>query len=195
MPDLSLDRLSSADPRLKSLESLYHASFPDYEAKPFEMIIDGTENGLMDSYVLMISQEDKKVPAALAFVILGKKITLLDYLAVDPAYQSYGLGSYILSKLSEVYEKPLVVEIESTEEKETEAEEQLQRERRKQFYLKNGFLDSGVRISLFGVNMELLSSRLRIDYDDYADTIFAYLNHYSVNAEDNVFCLSKNGED
>ncbi len=191
MPDLSLEKLTSTVPRLKDLESLYHASFPAYEAKPFEMIIDGTENALMDSYVLMIEQEGRKLPAALAFVILGKKITLLDYLAVDPAYQSYGLGSFILDGLSEIYDKPLVVEIESTKEDGTEKEEQIQRERRKQFYLKNGFLDNKILISLFGVNMELLSSGAHIDYEDYAQAIFTYLEHYGISAKDNVICLSR----
>lgn len=182
-----LEKLEADQTELKSLEPLYTASFPDYEAKPFEMILDGVRSHRMEAYVLKTQQNES---AALAFVILGRKAVLLDYLAVDPAFQSHGFGSRILDQLSELYDAPLIVEIESTYENVDDEEKNL-RIRRKNFYLRNGFYDDEEKIRLFGVDMELMSTRSKLSFEDYFEILDEYLNAYHISGRRHVLSLNE----
>ena len=65
-----------------------------------------------------------------------------------------GYGTEALLLLRELYsDRQFFLEIEEPEEK---ALNQADRLRRKKFYLQNGMEETGIRIVLFGVDMELL---------------------------------------
>lgn len=189
---ISIEKLQAQDPQLRGLEKLYHASFPDYEAKPFEMIVNGVKEGRMDSYILKAAKEKETElkPAGLAFLIKGKDIMLLDYLAINPDFQSGGLGSRMIKELSSIYDQPLIIEIESTN-LDIKPEDQDQRERRKSFYIRNGFFDCNQEIELFGVQMELMSTHRPIAYPEYFDLLDQYLQGYQISASDNICFLSQ----
>ena len=90
---------------------------------------------------------------------------MLDYFAVVPGQRSGGFGSALLRKLKELYPgKGLFVEIESVYEDVDNLEE---RQRRKQFYLKNGMRQMNVMASVFEVKMELLCSDCEVDFAGY----------------------------
>lgn len=146
--------------QMKELKHLYKESFPDAERKPFGMILKGMKQGSMQCFVLLYEGE----LAGLAFVILGKTAHVLDYLAIDPQMQGKSLGSIILKQLSEIYDKPLVVEIESTIGLEDKNSQPV---RRKQFYERNDFLSANQEIEFFGVEMELMSTKRQVLFDEY----------------------------
>lgn len=152
---------------MDALVSLYNASFPDSERKPFEMILNGIDQGRMEGFAV----EQNGRLAGLSFVILGDKLNVLDYLAVDPSLHSKGIGTRILSFLNRRYDKPVVVEIESTADSEEE-----DAARRKAFYLRNGFNEDDIQFDLFGVPMELLSSKENPDFETYYDAMEAYFD-------------------
>ena len=60
----------------------------------------------------------------------------------------------------------LILEIESVNESSDNAE---QRQRRKRFYLSNGFCSLDWEASLFGIRMEVLTYGVQIDFDSYHD--------------------------
>lgn len=152
---------------LDQLRHLYDISFPDYERKPFEMVLKGIDQRSMEGYVLSVEGQ----VTGLAFVILGDSAVVLDYLAVDPHWQNHHLGTEILDALQKIYQKPIIVEIESTY---TDADPQKQR--RKSFYLRNGFLDTENPILLFDVEMELLSTLRPVSFAEYEHIMQNYFH-------------------
>lgn len=156
--------------QLKNIEHLYMKEFPKEERKPFELMLDKAEGGIME--ILAINSDDGEF-CGLAITITGKEWVLLDYLAIEPELQGNNIGSAVLDLLNRRYEgKGIVIEIERTD---VECANLSQRVRRKQFYLKNGMKEIGIHVILFGVEMELLTNGKRINSDEYYkiyETIF-----------------------
>lgn len=151
---------------MEDILRLYHDSFPDAERKPFSMIEEGVENGQMEAW---IAQSGKRL-AALAFVILGSPLHVLDYLAVHPDMRGQNVGSQVLHWLDEQYDsQPIVVEIETTK-----GSEDQDVHRRKAFYLRNGFYDCGCDFDLFGVRMEMLSTDRPVNFREYYSVMKEY---------------------
>lgn len=140
---------------------LYRQAFPRYERKPFSMIISMQKKGKTDVWYFEKNNEF----VGLAITINSDDIILLDYLAIVKDKRSQGIGSQILRKLLAHYgTKGLLIEIESVYKN---AKNLSERQRRKQFYLKNGFLCMNVMVNLFGVEMELLGANCQVTYEDY----------------------------
>lgn len=165
-PQLTVRPLQKQDPLMEDILRLYHDSFPDAERKPFSMIEEGVENGQMEAW---IAQSGKRL-AALAFVILGSPLHVLDYLAVHPDMRGQNVGSQVLHWLDEQYDsQPIVVEIETTK-----GSEDQDVHRRKAFYLRNGFYDCGCDFDLFGVRMEMLSTDRPVNFREYYSVMKEY---------------------
>ena len=76
-----------------------------------------------------------------------------------------------MEMLKKRYEdKRFLLEIETPDEK---ASNQIQRVRRKNFYLRGGMQETGIRISLCGVPMELMSDGKDVSFEEYHD-IYKY---------------------
>lgn len=151
------------------LYRLYMSSFPSSERKPFGVIVDMHRQGKTDLWCLMAGDRF----AGLAATINGGDLVLLDYFAVEKPLRGQGLGSAALGLLQECYaDRGLFVEIETTR---GESPNQPEREKRKRFYLSSGMEDLGTEAKVFGVNMELLGARCRLDFEGYRAF---YRDHY-----------------
>lgn len=135
------------------IQDLYMESFPKEERKPFSVIERKAAMGTME--ILLLTEGHRRV--GFAITAMSDDLVLLDYFVIDPQYREKGYGSEALELLRELYSgNQFYLEIERPDE---EAENQEQRIRRKRFYLKNGMLETGIRIRMFGVPMELLASQ------------------------------------
>lgn len=77
----------------------------------------------------------------------------LFFLAIDPSVRSKGYGSLAIKCLKELYpNKTQVVDFEMLDEK---AENFPQRQKRRTFYLKNGYNETGLFLSYLGVDYEV----------------------------------------
>lgn len=133
------------------LEELYMASFPENERKKFSTIIEMRNRCICNLHTIW--NDDQR--AGLAFVIKIGSTVLLDYLAIDPEMRGKGIGGQALKALCGEYDGcDFYIEIEDPEAKCDNREERLAR---RAFYLKNGFVETGDRIRLFGVKMNILS--------------------------------------
>ncbi len=142
----------------KFILELYLRAFPESERKPFSLIERKAAMGEME--ILLIRENGKR--AGLAITVLQENLVLLDYFAIAEEFRGQGIGSDALQMLLALYsDTQFYLEIERPDET---APNQAERLRRKSFYLRNGMLDSGICIELFGVEMELLSSRPGLDY-------------------------------
>lgn len=155
---------------------LYRRAFPRYERKPFAVIRRMNREGRTDVW---LAEKNGRF-AGLAATINGDDVILLDYLAVHEKLRDRGVGSAFLQRLLLCYkDKGLFVEIEATDQDDPTGEKQ----RRKQFYLRNGMTEMHVTAILFGVRMELLSKGCDLDFDGYREF---YRTHYNPWAAEHV---------
>ncbi len=155
---------------------LYRRAFPREERKPFAMIRKMHRTGRTDVW---LAEQDGHF-AGLASTINGDGVILLDYLAVHEKRRGTGVGSAMLQALLARYEgHGLFVEIEAADQPDPSGEKQ----RRKQFYLRNGLTEMHVVAILFGVRMELLGRGCTLDFDAYREF---YRTYYSPWAAEHV---------
>ena len=147
---------------LKKLKILYKRAFPKSERKPFAMILRSWCENRGEIYGVFSGDKF----AGLVLTLISPNAVLIDYLAILPKFQSQKIGSAVLSKIMQIYsEKSIFCEIESTENLQNSLNSA--KFKRKKFYLLNGLFGTGVKISLWGVKMELLSTKKEASFDEY----------------------------
>ena len=150
----------------QALKRLYREVFPAYERKPLFLLFWQLRQGAARLFVI---EEDGF--AGFAFVLESPRLVMLDYLAVDPNRRGAGLGGRTLAALRELYnDRTILLDIERLDPAAPNAR---QRERRKAFYLANGFVDSGLRFAFWNSEMELLLRGAPIRFDDYLELMRA----------------------
>lgn len=143
------------------LYRLYRASFPRCERKPFAMIRHLCKAGKAE----MLSVRDAGGFCGLVITMLYHDLVLVDYFAIAERQRGRGRGSAALKCIAERYAgRRVFLEIERPD---AAAENNAERLRRKDFYLRNGLREVGVAVRLFGVEMELLTFSQKIDFAEY----------------------------
>lgn len=151
----------------KLMKKLYLRAFPKAERKPFSAMCRMAAKGMMEMLVIA----DQGYLVGLAITARYKDLVLLDYFAVSEVFRGQNYGSRALEMLKKRYEdKRFLLEIETPDEK---ASNQIQRVRRKNFYLRGDMQETGIRISLCGVPMELMSDGKDVSFEEYHD-IYKY---------------------
>ena len=119
------------------MKKLYLQAFPKSERKPFRLMRKKAREGVME---LLVIHEKKE--------LLGLAISSC---ALELLKQRYKDCRFML-------------EIELPE---TEGPGQDLRIRRKQFYLRNGMKETGIKVCLFLVPMELLTDGRAVSFEEY----------------------------
>lgn len=152
------------------VEYLYNKSmkvdFPDNERKPLAMILKGMDNGtyeclgmIDESACSSFETYDELLKEIICYTIFVKsgKNYLFDYFAVIGNLRNKGLGTLMLDLIREYYKDADCVfgEVENPEYAKNPEDESIQI-RRMNFYLRNGYVDTGARCWLFGVHYIIL---------------------------------------
>lgn len=155
-PDIRLDIVTEDE--LAAYEALYRAAFPSSERKPFALLKTRAAEGKAE----MLSIRFEGAFAGLAITLLHGRYVLVDYLAVSPDFRNHGIGAGVLGLIRARYPGRLIfLEIEDPK---TELQE-----RRRNFYIRNGILPTGLAVELFGVALLILSDGgQEVPYEDYA---------------------------
>ncbi|MBC8547007.1 GNAT family N-acetyltransferase [Clostridiaceae bacterium NSJ-31] len=135
--NLELIRLNSNSKDRKYFEQINDEAFPLSERMSFDEIFDFASD--TDTDVLGIYDDGNPV----GFVVLLKngECGYVYFIAIDSCTRSKGYGSVAMQKMMETYpELQLVLDFEVIDEN---AENNAQRVRRKNFYLRNGFHETG----------------------------------------------------
>ncbi|MGN0513141.1 MAG: GNAT family N-acetyltransferase [Lachnospiraceae bacterium] len=149
-------------PYLSQFKKLYEDSFPKSEKKPFAMMQKMCCEGRMEMFAIV---QDECNFAGLAIFAYYEDLVLLDYFAIESEMRGKGLGSEILSAMKEKFaDRRFFLEIESVFEECPDIEN---RKRRRKFYMTNDMKSQGYLVSLFGVEMEILSAGGEIKYEEY----------------------------
>lgn len=131
--DLRLEKLKEEDSVFDEVAALYEASFPANESYPFSVI-----NGGFKGQCRVYAVYDGDLLVGMISVLSHKDITHIMYLAVEPELRNRGYGSAILKILRE--ELPGQRIIADVETPKADAENNVQREKRVEFYRKNGYV-------------------------------------------------------
>lgn len=173
--DIYLTPANTAE-QITQIKTLYMEAFPKAERKPFSLIIEKSRDGSAD--ILSIesqttesqtikSQATESRTKFVGEAILAKDgdLVLLDYFAIAPGMRNCGAGSRALELLLQRYQKyRFFLEIESTVHAAPDSDRRL---RRKDFYLRNGMACMDYLVSLWGVEMEILTNGCTVSYQEY----------------------------
>lgn len=166
---------ASTQQQFDTIQDLYITSFPQCERKPYKIMLEGQERGVVDIWYIIDSEsnEDIEVFIGLAITMKTKDLVLLDYFAIDSEKRACGYGSKALALLQEHYSsKRFFLEIENVY---GQADNQELREKRKHFYINNNMQELGMSANIYGTPMEILVHGCTLSYEEY---LSVYLDVY-----------------
>lgn len=157
--------------------------FPPEERKPLHIILRAIHRKQYECYGWM---NGKKLLGYAFFVTTGNH-RLLDYFAVVPALRGQGVGSAFCRAIADSFSdaQSILAEVENPDSAETEEEAKMQN-RRLQFYLRNGFADTGIHAETFGVDYRILEVPRTLPHTP-AEIRRIYHAHYRASLPDAVF--------
>ncbi len=136
--------------RKQEVKDIYVSSFPKEDRMPFALM-------LMMSYLwnteFLAFYNDKLLCGFVYMATIGKQSYVM-FFAVKENLHAKGYGSYILEIIQSMHlNNKIIISIEPCDES---TEDYEQRVRRKNFYLKNGYLETGYFMKLGGKKQEIL---------------------------------------
>jgi GNAT superfamily N-acetyltransferase len=148
--NLRTEPVTGASSNLQEVSELYIAAFPDDERDPLEVLLEAARK----SPAQFLAYYDGDLFVGFTFAAQQKDLVFLDYLAVNIQAQSKGYGSRILQQL-EAHHPGCRIALE-IEERDDTAPNAVQRCRRFEFYKKNGYEYSGLKVLVCGITYEIL---------------------------------------
>ena len=104
----------------------------------------------------------------------NRKIVFVMFFAVDAALRSKGFGSAILQEIQKKYPtKKIIISIEPCDETAPDIEI---RKKRKAFYLRNGYKETGYMIKLAGVVQEIIIANGEFNKSQFKRFFVLYSN-------------------
>ena len=136
--------------RSSEVKRIYFDAFPKKERMPFFMMVAMSKLWNTD----FLSFYDGDTLCGFIYLAHTRKIVFVMFFAVDKRLRSKGIGSAILQEIQKRYpKKKIVISIEPCDETAPDIEI---RKRRKDFYLRNGYRETGYVIKLAGVIQEII---------------------------------------
>ncbi|MBR5118576.1 MAG: GNAT family N-acetyltransferase [Muribaculaceae bacterium] len=166
-------RISSTNAN-EALRRLYETAFPEEEQIPW-----GDLMRLVDVMPLdFTAYYDNEQLMGFTIVYPRRSFNWFWYFAVPEQMRGRGVGQIILSQLIEKYKDCTnILDMESPEQ---ECENQSVRRRRHDFYLRNGFRDTGVGRSFKGIDYTIMimgdGTFTMKDYDDIIAELRSFWN-------------------
>ncbi|MBR5412463.1 MAG: GNAT family N-acetyltransferase [Fibrobacter sp.] len=164
---LQIYEVTKDSPWLPQVKALYESAFPANERIPMKQLLD---NKIQREFFAFVDTIDG-APTFCGFSnsITQGTITNIVYFAVKPKLRCRGYGSKILKNIREKHpETRLVVDIE-VEEDSKDAKELELRERRHNFYLRNGFGAVPVDYHWQGEHYRLLTAGGTVTEKEFRD--------------------------
>lgn len=156
--------------RSSDVKNIYFESFPKTERMPFSMMVAMSK--LWNTDFLSFFDDDKL--CGFVYLAHNRKIVFVMFLAVDKTLRSKGYGSAILQEIQNRYpNKKIIISIEPCDNNAPDID---LRTRRKGFYMRNGYKETGHRMKLNGVVQEILISNGEFDKKQFRIFFALYSN-------------------
>lgn len=134
---LNLIKLNTNSKDKEYFEQINNEAFPVSERLSFDEIFAFASDTNTD----VLGIYDDEIPLGFAIILKNSECGYIYFLAIDNRFRSKGYGSAALQKMTEIYsDLQLVLDFELIDEN---AENYVQRVQRKNFYLRNGFHETG----------------------------------------------------
>ena len=153
----------------RDAKRIYFEAFPKEERMPYFLMLGMSH--LWNTEFLTFY--DRETPVGVVYLAKNPSLVFIMFLAVDKSLRGRGYGSEILRYIGEKYGRKCVVSIEPCEEGAKDLEI---RNKRKSFYLKNGYEETGYRMVLSGVEQEILISGGEFNKGQFRLFFVAYSN-------------------
>lgn len=169
--NLEFVSLTSDSKDRKYFERVNEEAFPVSERMHFDEIFEFASD--TDTDILGIY--DDKTPVGFAVLLKNSECGYLYFIAVDNHLRSKGYGSAAIKKLLEIYPKlQIVLDFEVLD---GNAENNGQRVRRKNFYLRNGFHETGRYTMLREDRFEVVCSGGELRREAFKDLLHIIHEH------------------
>lgn len=146
-------------------ERINDEAFPPSERMSFDGIFDFASDTNTD----ILGIYDDETPIGFAVILKNEECGYVYFIAIDSNTRSKGYGSVAMRKMFELYPNlQLVLDFEVIDEK---AENNEQRIRRKNFYLKNGFHETGNYTMLRDERFEIVCSGGELRKEAFKDLL------------------------
>ncbi|MBO7467149.1 MAG: GNAT family N-acetyltransferase [Bacteroidaceae bacterium] len=148
--------ITPTDPIDPLLRRLYESAFPEEEQIPWDDLLVLTEKMPLD-FTAYYDDSNRLLGLTIVYPrqsLNPMKANWFWYFAVPEELRGRGIGQSILKRLMEKYDGCTnILDMESPEQV---CDNSLQRQRRHQFYLRNGFHDTGVGRSFGGIDYTIM---------------------------------------
>lgn len=152
------------------VKRIYFESFPKSERMPFPLMVAMSK--LWNTDFLGFYEEDTL--CGFIYLAHNRKIVFVMFFAVDAALRSKGFGSAILQEIQKKYPtKKIIISIEPCDETAPDIEI---RKKRKAFYLRNGYKETGYMIKLAGVVQEIIIANGEFNKSQFKRFFVLYSN-------------------
>lgn len=152
------------------VKNIYFHSFSKKERMPFPMMVAMSK--LWNTEFLGFYDGD--TTCGFVYLAHNRKIVFVMFLAVEETLRAKGYGSAILREIQNKYpDKKIIVSIEPCD---NNAPDRELREKRKAFYLRNGYRETGYLMKLNGIVQEILIRNGEFDKKQFRSFFAVYSN-------------------
>ena len=142
------------------IKNLYETSFPLNEWRPFTDLA----HDFGDKCELLVFYDDRNLVGS-AIMLTFEDITHILYLAVKPELRNRGYGSMILEHIRVLYPgQRIIADLENSE---NDSPNQSQREKRIDFYRKNGYSPTEIRYKWENEHYLIMSNGGDVTWDEF----------------------------
>jgi hypothetical protein len=158
---LRVETVTRKNKDFKRVKELLITSFPKEQLLPLWLLLLSAKAKETD----FLSFYDEEVLCGFAYVTTIGDISFVVYLAILPSMRSKGYGSAILNKIQSMHKAhKMLLYIDRCDEKALDYEKCL---KRKQFYIKNGYMETGYLVETRKVIQEILIKNGVFDKEEF----------------------------
>lgn len=154
----------------KKVKEIYMRAFPREERMPFWMMRAMAK--MQNTEFLAFYEEE--LLCGFVYMAVAGNIVFVMFFAVEESLRCRGYGSRILAEIQAQYPgQKIVISIEKCDGDASDLEKRL---RRKRFYLRNGFQETGFRIELEKQEQEIIIKNGTFDSREFSSFLKKYSN-------------------
>lgn len=155
--ELQLESITESSRFWVQVNDLAREAFPPEEYLAPVELVGMAQSDRFDFWALT----DQDTFVGFMAVVTYRTMAYLFFLAIDPACRGKGYGSFALETLRKHY--PGLTQVVDFEMPDAHASNAAQRERRRAFYLRNGYRETGMFLSYLGVDYEVFCTDETLD--------------------------------
>ena len=162
---LLIQKVSSDFQNIDQLSKLNREAFPKEERMEIhEMLL------LIEKHKLEVSAiYDDDIFIGFYALHVRKPIAYIFFIAVDESKRSQGYGSQMIQAMTQQYHNfQIVLDMEAMDE---HADNSQQRKKRKEFYLRNGFHETGYYLMFHQILMEIVCNKDELDVSGFQELL------------------------